>query len=72
MSMLARIARHTHDAIHALELVPREHPVWSNRPYKVFLRNDVQIRQTIRYVEENPVKEGLPRQKWSFVSKSGK
>ncbi len=63
MSMLARIARHTHDAIHALELVPGEHPVWSNRPYKVFLRNDVQILQTIRYVEENPVKEGLARQK---------
>jgi REP element-mobilizing transposase RayT len=69
MSMLARFARHTHDAIHTLELVPRDHPVWSNRPYKVFLRNDKQIRQAIRYVEENPIKEGLAPQKWSFVSK---
>src|SRR6185437_5697416 len=69
MSMLARMARQTHDAIHARELVPVEHPVWSNRPYKVYLRNDKQIGQAIQYVEENPVKEGLAPQKWSFVSK---
>jgi len=69
MSMLARMARQTHDAIHARELVPVAHPVWSNRPYKVYLRNDKQIGQAIQYVEENPVKEGLAPQKWSFVSK---
>jgi REP element-mobilizing transposase RayT len=26
------------------------------------------VDRTIRYVENNPIKEGLPRQNWSFVS----
>jgi hypothetical protein len=34
----------------------------------VFLDSDEDIRRAIRYVEENPVKEGKPRQLWSFVT----
>ncbi len=26
------------------------------------------VPRAIRYVEENPIKEGLPRQRWSFVT----
>ena len=35
--------------------------------WKVFLFEDRDIERSIRYVEENPVREGLPRQRWSFV-----
>jgi len=69
MDMLARVAGHAHDAIHAQKLVSDGHPIWSNRPYKVYLRSDQSIRRTIQYVEQNPVKEGLAAQKWGFVVK---
>ena len=48
-------------------LVPPNHPVWSDRPYKVFLYTPKDVTDRIDYVEENPEKEGLPRQHWSFV-----
>lgn len=40
---------------------------WSSRQWKVFLDSPADILRAIRYVEDNPVKEGLPRQRWSFV-----
>jgi REP element-mobilizing transposase RayT len=45
--------------------VPR---CWSRGEWKVFLENDEDIRQAIAYVEANPVKEGKPAQKWTFVT----
>ncbi len=35
--------------------------------WKVFLDSHDDVRRAIRYVEENPEKEGLRRQRWSFV-----
>lgn len=43
------------------------HPVWAERPYKVFLCTPERVRDCIRYVEQNPVKEGLPAQSFPFV-----
>ena len=43
------------------------HPVFSDRPYKVFLRNPAEVRTRIAYVERNPEKEGLPRQQLPFI-----
>jgi len=37
------------------------------RGWKVFLNTDEQIRRAIRYVEQNPIKEGKPPQHWSSV-----
>jgi hypothetical protein len=34
---------------------------------KVFLDHPDDIRRTIRYVEQNPIKDGLPAQVWPFV-----
>jgi REP element-mobilizing transposase RayT len=42
-------------------------PVWSERGWKVFLDSVVNVRRAIRYVEQNPMKARLPRQRWSFV-----
>ncbi len=44
-----------------------KHPVFSDRPYKVFLHNPHEVRTRITYVERNPEKEGLPRQEYNFV-----
>ena len=40
---------------------------WADGGWEVYLNTPEDIRQRIRYVEENPAKEGLPRQKWPFV-----
>ena len=40
---------------------------WGRRCWKVFLNNDVAVRRAMEYVEDNPVKEGMNRQRWSFV-----
>ncbi len=42
--------------------------VWARGQWKVFLDSDGDVRRAIRYVEENPVREGKPRQRWSFVT----
>jgi REP element-mobilizing transposase RayT len=36
--------------------------------WKVFLNDEEAILRAIRYVNANPEKEGLPRQRWPFVS----
>jgi len=41
---------------------------WSDRRWKVFLDSEEAIKNAMHYVEENPEKEGKPRQKWSFVT----
>ena len=43
-------------------------PVWAGRGWKVFLDTLEDVRRAIAYVEENPLKEGNPRQRWSFVT----
>ena len=35
--------------------------------WKVFLDAPAEIDDAVKYVEENPVKEGKPQQHWSFV-----
>lgn len=41
---------------------------WSKRSgWKVYLYNDQAICNRIKYVNENPVKDGKPQQRWSFV-----
>jgi REP element-mobilizing transposase RayT len=40
---------------------------WAAKCWKCFLDDDGDIGRAIRYVEENPTKEGKRRQTWSFV-----
>jgi REP element-mobilizing transposase RayT len=40
---------------------------WAEKRWKCFLNEDEEILRAIRYVEQNPVKEGKRRQRWSFV-----
>jgi REP element-mobilizing transposase RayT len=41
--------------------------VWTHRGWKVFLDSDEDVMRAIKYVEDNPTKDGLREQHWSFV-----
>ena len=56
-------------ALRGSGLFPSDHPLWSHRPYKVFLYSRSDVVGRIDYVNDNPGKEGLLRQHWSFVQK---
>jgi hypothetical protein len=40
---------------------------WARNCWKVFLDNTADIMRAVRYVENNPVKEGKRPQRWPFV-----
>lgn len=42
--------------------------MWAAREWKQYLDSELAIEQAIRYVDDNPEKEGKPRQRWSFVT----
>jgi REP element-mobilizing transposase RayT len=44
-----------------------DHPTWTRGGWKVFFDHPDDVRRTIRYVEQNPVKIGLPAQHWPMV-----
>jgi REP element-mobilizing transposase RayT len=48
--------------------LPEGHPMWTKRGWKVFLDSPTAVRQRIQYVNNNPLKDGLPRQDWPFVT----
>jgi REP element-mobilizing transposase RayT len=75
------IRKHKHQAEQMIEILqedsrsrlrdcrlrPFDHPVWGGPGWVVFLDRPEAVRRTTRYVEDNPVKGKLPRQRWGFV-----
>ncbi len=49
------------------DTISPHHPVISARPYAVLLYAPDDVWGRIRYVERNPVKDGLAVQRWPFV-----
>ncbi|MCE9591566.1 MAG: hypothetical protein K8S99_13705 [Planctomycetes bacterium] len=45
--------------------------VWASGLWKVFIDHPEHLRAAVDYVESNPLKAGLKRQKWSFVTPIG-
>jgi REP element-mobilizing transposase RayT len=45
-----------------------DHPVWGGPGWKVFLDRPDEIRRTVQYIEQNPVKWRLAEQSWAFVT----
>lgn len=45
-----------------------DHPVWGGPGWKVFLDHPDEIRRTIRYINDNPIKARRPGQHWGFVT----
>jgi REP element-mobilizing transposase RayT len=41
---------------------------WAESLWKVFIDNDAHWRSAIKYVQDNPLKEGKRKQHWSFVT----
>jgi REP element-mobilizing transposase RayT len=54
-------------AITKLRNLPNGHPVWSSRPYRVYLETPDAVWSEIDYIWKNPMKEGLAEQRWDFV-----
>jgi len=66
--MIANLQDESRVALVAAGLRPPGHPVWTGGGgWKVFLDHPDDVRRTIRYVEQNPVKMRLPTQAWPFV-----
>ncbi len=41
---------------------------WARGEWKVFVNSEDDFRSAVNYVEDNPIKEGKPRQRWSFIT----
>ncbi len=58
----------TADHLHPLaNFTPRPN-CWARGQWKVFLNTPADIQRSIRYVQDNPAKEGMPAQKWEMVT----
>jgi hypothetical protein len=45
-----------------------DHPVWGGPGWMVFLDHPDEVRRTIRYVRDNPLKIRQPLQTWPFIT----
>lgn len=54
--------------IRALGTRDRFHSVWGGCGWKVFLNSADDIRRTVKYIEDNPIKARIPAQQWEFVT----
>jgi REP element-mobilizing transposase RayT len=63
--------RLVHEGLHSLAAFQgddeRPPSPWLRGEWKVFLDSPADVRRAVEYVEANPEREGLPRQRWSFV-----
>jgi REP element-mobilizing transposase RayT len=66
--MWNKFAEATRSGLRLFENVPDGHPIWSLRPYKVFLYTPDDVRRVIAYIENNPLKDKLPPQMYAFVT----
>ncbi len=47
---------------------PGDHPVWGGPGWKVYLDTRADMQRTVRYILGNPIKAGLPAQRWDYVT----
>jgi REP element-mobilizing transposase RayT len=59
----SRASRRLHDA----GLWPADRPIWGRGRWVVDLHSDSDVLARIHYVQQNPIKAGLPPQRWSFI-----
>ncbi len=52
------------DAAYRNDRVPTP---WARKQWACFLNNENAIRRAIAYVENNPIKDGKPAQRWQFI-----
>ena len=66
--MIAHFQRTSRDALRHHGTRPPARPVWGGPGWKVFQDHPDDVRRTIPYIEDNPVKSRMPRQRFPFVT----
>ena len=54
-----------------VELLRTDPTVWATGGWNVYLNTAEDIARAMRYVNNNPIKGGLPSQKWNFITPWG-
>jgi REP element-mobilizing transposase RayT len=67
--MIERFQRQSRIVESLVDPTMMNHPIWTKGGWDRFLDSPEAVRTRVRYVEENPQKEGLPHQEWAFVVK---
>lgn len=65
--MIEKIQHTSRSRLSALRLRNPDHPCWTRGGWKVFLEHPDDIRRTIGYIENNPLKMKLPAQQYDWV-----
>ena len=64
----SRATRELNDrGLNPMSRYPKNPSPWARKGWHVFLNSADDIERAIRYVRMNPVKAGLPQQRWSWV-----
>jgi REP element-mobilizing transposase RayT len=64
----AAIRRLMEEGIHPFQCDGTPPKCFAIGEWKVFLDSTEDIERAVQYVENNPIKDGLPRQRWPFVT----
>jgi hypothetical protein len=59
---------HARESLLTFQDVTPDHPIWSDRPYKVFCYTPTDIEDRIDDICSNPAKENLPSQSFPFIT----
>jgi hypothetical protein len=63
------LAHASREALRRLPGISAEHPIWSDRPYSVFLYREEEIEGRIKYVNDNFTKHGIPKVVYSYITR---
>jgi REP element-mobilizing transposase RayT len=63
-----KLVEHKQHPMQHLQSNERLPSLWAGRSWKKFLDSEIAIENAIRYVENNPVEEGKPKQAWPFIT----
>lgn len=65
--MIAHLQAGSKKLLIAQGLFLASHPVWGGPGWKVFLNTRRDMERIVDYIRNNPMKAGLPEQRWPFV-----
>ncbi|SRR6266496_876326 len=66
--MIHNLQRQSHLLLRERGFFDMHHPIWGGPGWNVFLDHPEEVWRTISYIEQNPVKIGLPKQEYAFVT----
>ena len=66
--MIQQFQKYSAEALVDAGLRSKDHPVWSTSGWKVFLDDADDVRRTVHYIEQNPMKMNLPIQRYPWIT----